>query len=34
MGLYLRGGKAGGLGGEGLFCGMMHPLADMAQKSP
>ena len=23
-----------GLGGVGLFCGMMHPLAGMAQKSP
>lgn len=23
-----------GLGGVGLFCGMMRPLADMAQKSP
>ena len=23
-----------GLGGEGLFCGMMRPLAGMAQKSP
>lgn len=24
----------GGLGGVGLFCGMMRPLAGMAQKSP
>lgn len=23
-----------GLGGVGLFCGMMRPLAGMAQKSP
>ena len=23
-----------GLGGEGLFCGIMRPLAGMAQKSP
>ena len=23
-----------GLGGVGLFCGMMRPLADMTQKSP
>ena len=23
-----------GLGGVGLFCGMIRPLADMAQKSP
>lgn len=23
-----------GLGGVGLFCGMMRPLADKAQKSP
>ena len=32
--LCLCDGKVSGLGGVGLFCGMMRPLADMAQKSP